>query len=235
MVTLTDPSPNFGPRRGTGTPALVVIHYTAMTSAEAACRRLCDPTAEVSAHWLIARDGAQASLVDESARAWHAGAGSWAGCDDLNSVSIGIELDNDGFSPFPEAQMAALEGLLDGIRDRWGIGPEAVIGHSDMAPGRKIDPGARFDWRRLARGGRAVWPVPTDPVPTDPVPTDPVPDVPMALRSFGYTSEVDDDVLLAAFRLRFRPGVEGPLTEADRALAGGLACLPRVDLSGFSA
>ena len=126
--------------------------------------------------------------------------------------------------------MAALEGLLDGIRDRWGIGPEAVIGHSDMAPGRKIDPGARFDWRRLARVGRAVWPVPTDPVPTDPVP-----DVRMALRSFGYTTEVDDDVLLAAFRLRFHPGAEGPLTEADRVLVGGLACLPRVDLSGFSA
>ena len=99
--------------------------------------------------------------MPEEARAWHAGAGVWGGAEDVNSRSIGIELANagplDGFPPFPEPQMAALEGLLDAICARWGIPPAGVIAHSDMAPGRKADPGPKFDWRRLARGGRAVW------------------------------------------------------------------------------
>ena len=147
---LSHPSPNFGERRGELTPTLVVIHYTAMESAEAALARLSDPVAEVSSHWLIGADGALYSLVDEAMRAWHAGAGSWGDVEDVNSASIGIELDNDGASPFPEAQMVALEELLCGVLERWAIPPEGVIGHSDCAPGRKIDPGPRFDWGRLA-------------------------------------------------------------------------------------
>ncbi len=156
------PSPNHGPRRDGAVPALVVLHYTAMATAEAALARLCDPVAEVSAHYLIAEDGRLFALVPEAARAWHAGTGSWRGRGDVNSWSVGIELANPGpladFPPFPEPQMRALEALLDELRTRWGIGPEAVIGHSDMAPGRKADPGPKFDWRRLALGGRAVWP-----------------------------------------------------------------------------
>ena len=152
-VALTHPSPNFGARRGGARPSLVVIHYTAMESAEAALARLCDPAAEVSSHWLIGADGALFSLVAEEMRAWHAGAGSWGDVVDVNSASIGIELDNDGVSPFPEAQMVALEELLGGVLARWGIPPEGVIGHSDSAPGRKIDPGPRFDWGRLALSG----------------------------------------------------------------------------------
>ncbi|HEY0275164.1 MAG TPA: N-acetylmuramoyl-L-alanine amidase, partial [Paenirhodobacter sp.] len=147
------PSPNFGPRRQGAQPELIVLHYTGMTSCAAARDRLCDPAAEVSAHWLIAEDGRAEALVAEESRAWHAGAGSWQGRGDVNSRSIGIEIANPGNRPFPEPQMAALEALLRAILHRWGIPPEAVIAHSDMAPERKIDPGPRFDWCRLARQG----------------------------------------------------------------------------------
>jgi N-acetylmuramoyl-L-alanine amidase len=155
-------SPNFGPRRDGLRPELVVLHYTAMASAEAALDRLCDPAAEVSSHYLIAEDGRTWRLVPEPMRAWHAGTGSWRGRGDVNSRSIGIELANAGpaagLPPFPEPQIAALERLLDGILARWSIPPEGVIAHSDMAPGRKVDPGPKFDWARLARGGRAARP-----------------------------------------------------------------------------
>ncbi|WP_068247985.1 N-acetylmuramoyl-L-alanine amidase, partial [Tritonibacter horizontis] len=149
------PSPNFGPRRDGLQPELIVLHYTAMTSAEAAVQRLCDPACEVSAHYVIGASGQLWQLVAEADRAWHAGAGEWAGRDDVNSRSIGIELDNRGTHPFSDPQMQVLEQLLADIMQRWAIPPEGVIGHSDMAPGRKWDPGPRFDWQRLAIGGLA--------------------------------------------------------------------------------
>jgi N-acetylmuramoyl-L-alanine amidase len=159
-VTLTHPSPNFGERRGGQRPDLVVIHYTAMASCAEALERLCDPVAEVSAHYLIDTDGTLLSLVEEASRAWHAGAGEWAGRGDVNSRSIGIELANTGSQPFPAPQMRALETLLAGILDRWSLPLQAVIGHSDMAPDRKGDPGPRFDWRGLAWQGLSIWPDP---------------------------------------------------------------------------
>ena len=107
-------SPNFGERRGDARPGLIVLHYTAMPSFAAARERLCDPAFEVSAHWLVSEQGRAEALVDESCRAWHAGAGGWGGITDVNSHSIGIELANTGFQPFPEPQMAALEALLTG-------------------------------------------------------------------------------------------------------------------------
>jgi N-acetylmuramoyl-L-alanine amidase len=208
-VSLTHPSPNFGDRRGRAVE-LVVLHYTAMPTCAAALERLCDPAAEVSAHYLIDVDGAVLGLVDESQRAWHAGAGNWGGEGDVNSRSIGIELANTGAVPFAEAQMQALEGLLAGILDRHGLPPTAVIGHSDMAPDRKADPGPRFDWRRLALQGLSVWPEPGTPR-----------DFAADLRAFGYP-ETAPDTLLTAFRLRFRPWAKGPLDDTDRALAAGL-------------
>ncbi len=135
---------------------MVVLHYTAMRDAEAAIRWLCDPASEVSAHYLIDEAGVVVAMVPEDRRAWHAGAGSWGGCDDVNSRSIGIELANDAASPFPHAQMTALETLLRDVTRRHAIPARHVIAHSDCAPGRKVDPGARFDWRRLARAGLAV-------------------------------------------------------------------------------
>ena len=211
MIVLDAPSPNFGERRNGIRPALVVIHHTAMATAEAALARLRDPAAEVSAHYLVAEDGRVWRLVDEAKRAWHAGPGSWRGMDDINSRSIGIELANPGplagFPPFPEPLMAALEALLDGITARWGIPPEAVIAHSDMAPGRKADPGPKFDWPRLARGGRAVapagagaagWAAFRD-----------------AAAAAGYPGAGDPAVLLAATRLRFRPWASAAEPEAE--------------------
>ncbi len=161
-LRITDrPSPNHGARRGGALPDMVVLHYTAMDSGRAAADRLCDPALEVSAHYLVARDGAVLALVPEERRAWHAGLSGWGGVADVNSRSIGIELDNPGhalgYPPFPEPQMAALEALLAGIMERWAIPPERIVGHACIAPGRKIDPGEKFDWRRLARGGLSVW------------------------------------------------------------------------------
>ncbi len=141
-------------------PDMVVIHYTGMETAEAALERLCDPAAEVSAHHLVAPDGRSWRMVSEARRAWHAGVARWGEVEDVNSRSIGIELAHPGhhlgWPPYPEAQMAALERLLWAIRLRWAVPPERVVGHSDVAPGRKIDPGEKFDWRRLARRGLAI-------------------------------------------------------------------------------
>ena len=158
-LKVTDhPSPNFGPRRDGARPDLVVLHYTAMDSCEAARNRLCDPAAQVSCHYLISETGEVLRLVDEKMRAWHAGAGQWGDVADVNSRSIGIELANRGDHPFAAPQMAALEALLAGILDRRSIPPERVIGHSDMAPERKRDPGPKFDWKRLAVQKLSIWP-----------------------------------------------------------------------------
>ncbi|MCB1343177.1 MAG: N-acetylmuramoyl-L-alanine amidase [Pseudooceanicola sp.] len=186
-----------------------------MTGAQAALARLCDPAAEVSAHYLIGGDGTVWHLVDEAMRAWHAGAGEWAGMRDINSRSIGIELDNTGAHPFAEPQMAALEELLKGILSRHAIPPRGVIGHSDMAPGRKADPGPRFDWARLARQGLAAG---CDPC-RGPKPT------PDAFRAqaerAGFTAPADDALLLDTVRLRLRPWATGPLDAQDMAALAG--------------
>ncbi|WP_137701823.1 N-acetylmuramoyl-L-alanine amidase [Marimonas lutisalis] len=192
---------------------MIVLHYTAMATAGAALERLCDPKVEVSAHYLICERGRIWQMVDEGMRAWHAGAGRWGDVADVNSRSIGIELANRGDHPFPEPQMAALEGLMRGIMDRWGIRLERVIGHSDMAPGRKGDPGRRFDWARLARAGLSVWPGAGTPG-----------DFAADAAAFGYpVGDVEDGAILDAFRLRFRPWAEGELEDADRAAMADLA------------
>lgn len=194
-------------------PELVVIHYTAMESCAASRARLCDPVAEVSAHWLIDLDGTAEQLVDETRRAWHAGAGAWGAVTDVNSHSIGIELQNAGNHPFPAPQMAALENLLTAILTRWDIPPQCVIAHSDMAPERKSDPGPRFDWRRLARQGLSVWPAQAE--------ADPAAFLP-ALHRFGYP-EAAPEALLTAFRLRFAPWARGPVSGSDAGAACDLA------------
>lgn len=204
---------------------MIVLHYTAMESAEAALDRLCDPTSEVSAHYVIEGGGAVWALVPEEARAWHAGAGAWGDVADVNSRSIGIELANrgplDDLPPFPEPQMAALEALLDAIAGRWAIPPERVIGHSDMAPGRKTDPGPKFDWRRLALGGRAVF---VDPPRASSGAAD-LAAFAVHAGAMGYHAPAAGGwpVVLDAFRLRFRPGATGPISAADVALAAGIA------------
>lgn len=228
MPAIWHPSPNFGPRRGGLTPTLIVLHYTAMAPARAALGRLCDPGAEVSAHYLIGAGGSVWQMVEEPMRAWHAGAGEWRGLDDINSRSIGIELDNLGSHPFAEPQMAALERLLAGIMARWGIGPAGVIGHSDMAPERKCDPGPRFDWRRLARAGLAVWPkAEADAEAGACAEGEAGGDMAAFLRAahrFGYPRGASAEAVLGAFRRRFRPwDAAAPLGRADVAAIADLA------------
>ncbi len=229
MVIHDHPSPNFGQRRGGARPELVVLHYTAMQGHEAALDRLCDPEAEVSAHYLVGLDGQIWRLVDESLRAWHAGAGEWRGRGDVNSRSIGIELVNcaslDDNPPFPEPQMAALEALLRDILNRWSLPPEAVIAHSDLAPDRKVDPGPKFDWQRLAVAGLGVTATPSTPADAE------WPGFLESARLFGYPARAQDEVL-QAFRLRFRPNALGrPLEPADVALISAL-CRVRPAIDG---
>lgn len=223
--TITDvPSPNFGPRREGARADMVVLHYTAMESCDAARARLCDAAAEVSCHYLISETGEVFRLVDETMRAWHAGAGQWGDVGDVNSRSVGIELANRGDHPFAAPQMEALEGVLAAILRRWAIAPERVIGHSDMAPLRKCDPGPRFDWRRLALQGLSVWPEPGG------CGGDFIADA----RAFGYACD-DAEALLCAFRQRFRPHASGPLEDTDRALMHDLAARFPVDRRAFCA
>lgn len=210
-------------------PDLVVIHYTAMQSAKAAADTLCNPDTQVSAHYLIAEDAEVISLVPEALRAWHAGAGQWGAVTDVNSRSIGIELANTGVTPFAAAQMDALADLLRGLAARWAIRPERVIGHSDMAPGRKIDPGARFDWRRLAREGLSVWPAPV----AAGIPSEIVDEAAFCamMAAFGYRASDDPVLLKDVFRLRFRPRHTGPLDATDLAMITDLARRFPVDVN----
>ena len=155
-------SPNHGPR---GEPAridMLVLHYTGMKSAEAAIERLCDPNAKVSAHYVVEENGGIWRLVPEARRAFHAGISCWEGESALNTVSLGIEIVNSGhewgYRPFPEEQMASVETLCRDLVSRYSIPPHRIVGHSDIAPERKSDPGELFDWPRLARAGIGIWP-----------------------------------------------------------------------------
>ena len=140
---------------------MIVLHYTGMPTGEAALQRLCDPAAKVSAHYLVEEDGRVFALVPEERRAWHAGLAFWQGHRDINALSVGIEIVNPGhefgYRPFPEIQIEAVIELVGDIRSRWTIDDDRIVGHSDVAPDRKEDPGELFPWRRLAAGGHGLW------------------------------------------------------------------------------
>ncbi|RLJ59154.1 N-acetylmuramoyl-L-alanine amidase [Litoreibacter meonggei] len=211
------PSPNFGERKDGARPDLVVLHYTAMECCDAACRTLCNPDNEVSAHYLIRKDGHVIQMVEESKRAWHAGTGTWQGQGDVNSRSIGIEMSNTGFVPFAAPLVDTLEILLSGIMARWDIPAAGVIAHSDFAPGRKIDPGRRFDWQRLVRQRLAIWPKNMKDAEAD------LARFVRAAIAFGYPDSTEPETLLASFRLRFNPTAQGPVTARDVSMAEALA------------
>lgn len=209
------PSPNFDERK---LPiSMLVLHYTGMQDAASAIARLTDAEAKVSAHYLIAEDGEIVRMVDEDKRAWHAGLSSWRRITDVNSASIGIELVNPGhefgYRPFPPAQMDALIPLVKDIVDRHGIAPANVVGHSDVAPQRKMDPGELFDWERLARLGLALR---RPQAKADPHWTDG--GTLLALERFGY-DVTDGPAALRAFQRRFRPErVDGVADGETRAI-----------------
>lgn len=226
------PSPNFDARQCA--ISHIILHYTDMPDCEAALARLCDASAKVSAHYLIRRDGHIFALVDEAERAWHAGVSFWQGETDMNSASIGIELDHDGhkeseMAAFPAPQMAALMSLLKDIVARHALDPRHVLGHSDIAPGRKIDPGEAFDWKALEAAGFGVWPGDID-----------VPDLPdliegsthdkgdkavaplqKALAAIGYQIAADGVYgdttakVISAFQRHFRPSQIDGIADAQ--------------------
>lgn len=157
-------SPNFGPRNDGMKPDMIVLHYTGMETGHGAEAWLCDPASEVSSHYLVHEDGRIVQMVRESDRAWHAGKSSWRGRTDINSCSVGIEIVNPGhtigYKAFPKRQMVAVVELCRGIIKRHEVAPERVLGHSDVALGRKIDPGERFPWRFLFHSGVGHWVAP---------------------------------------------------------------------------
>jgi N-acetylmuramoyl-L-alanine amidase len=210
------PSPNFDER---ALPvSLIVLHYTGMLDAPSAIARLTDAAAKVSSHYLIAEDGQVLRLVAEDKRAWHAGRSHWRGIDDVNSASIGIELVNPGhehgYRPFPEPQMAALLRLMKDLVDRHGVTRGNIVGHSDVAPARKEDPGELFDWERLARL-RLALPRPQRYL-SDPLWTDG--GFLLALERFGY-EVIDAEAAVRAFQRRFRPErIDGVIDGESRAI-----------------
>ena len=194
------PSDNFDARR----PVVIVLHFTEQDSVQQSLDTLRSRNSggRVSSHYLVGDDGRIYQLVSDQDRAWHAGAGSWGAITDLNSASIGIEIDNDGHEPYTEPQIAALLKLLDDLTTRLRIPKSQVIGHSDLAPTRKVDPGPHFPWKRLADAGYGRWPQDTASAPP------PGFDGWAAMAAFGYPL-ADRAAALRAFRMRFRGRDDG--------------------------
>jgi len=201
------PSPNFNERKTV--LRYIVLHYTGMENGEMALERMCDPSAQVSAHYMIEEDGRVFQLVDEDKRAWHAGVSCWQGERDMNSASIGIEIVNGGHDfglpEFPAVQIEAVIELVKSVMERHGIKAKDVIGHSDIAPGRKQDPGEKFPWDQLARAGCAI----AAPEPKNDALSG---DIEQALVQIGYSLEPGLDAVIEAFQRRYRPdGILGRL------------------------
>jgi N-acetylmuramoyl-L-alanine amidase len=230
--------------------SLLVLHYTGMDSADAAIERLCDPDAAVSAHYVVCEDGRIVQLVDEGRRAWHAGLGVWAGEADVNSASVGIEIVNGGHDfglpPFPEVQIEAVIALSRAILVRNSIAPSHVIGHSDMAPERKRDPGERFPWEQLAREGVGLFPegVPEGEgraflMPGQEAGT--VADLQGELHDIGYEIAMDcaygpsTQAVVTAFQRRFRPWrIDGVIDLQTRWRINQVWSLVHTDLPGLN-
>jgi N-acetylmuramoyl-L-alanine amidase len=231
MRRIERPSPNHDARPREGAIDMLILHYTGMKSASEALARLCDPSAKVSAHYTIGEDGAVYAHVPESRRAWHAGQSYWAGVSDINACSIGIELVNPGhefgYRAFPDTQIAALTTLCHSILMRHPIPSWRVLGHSDVAPARKEDPGELFPWEELAQAGIGLWPqasestLVADSLAADALAAD-------ALARFGYDPEAPMDKVITAFQRHYRPYAVNGIWDGVCAglLAGLLANTP---------
>jgi N-acetylmuramoyl-L-alanine amidase len=221
MKLVDRPSPNRDSRGGAPIDILV-LHYTGMPSGDAALARLCDPATKVSAHYMIDEDGMVYALVPEEMRAWHAGVSYWAGARNINARSIGIELVNPGhefgYRAFPKTQIAALIELANAILARHPIPAWRVLGHSDVAPARKDDPGELFPWKELSEKGIGLWPGKgADPGEAR---------VAELLARYGYDPEASLEKAVTAFQRHFRPTrVDGMADAETRALLAGLIAL----------
>lgn len=220
LVQALCPSPNFEPRRSKGRADMLILHYTGMMSAARAIAWLADPASKVSCHYVVDEDGSITQMVRESDRAWHAGVGCWAGESDINSASIGIEIQNPGhdlgYPEFTDAQMTAVIALAQDIIMRNAIPRARVLAHSDVSPGRKIDPGEKFDWARLHAAGIGHW-VPPAPLDESEIgrgagDSDPmIAHATSRLAEYGYAIAPSDTLdakgaaVVRAFQLHFRP------------------------------
>jgi N-acetylmuramoyl-L-alanine amidase len=238
MTTIERLSPNHD-ERGAAPVDMLVLHYTGMQTGEAALTRMCDPAAKVSAHYMVEEDGRIFRLVPEDRRAWHAGVSSWRGHRDINARSIGIEIVNPGhefgYRDFPKPQITALVALSRRILGRYPIPARNVVGHSDVAPARKTDPGERFPWLTLAKAGIGLWPAPvrlrTTAKAFDAGATDSaIANAQSLLQCYGYAIDVtgilDDPTLqtLVAFQRHFRPSrIDGLLDVETAALIEAVA------------
>ena len=235
MKLIERPSPNYDSRNGSDIDMLV-LHYTGMPTAAEALARMIDPASKVSAHYLVDEEARVYRLVPENKRAWHAGVAQWGNVTDINSCSVGIEIANPGheygYREFTQEQTAAVIALSKEIVTRHRIKPARVLGHSDVAPTRKQDPGELFDWQRLARAGVGLWPGQVRPLGRTLNPGESGADVSglqKALAAFGYavpkTGKYDEDTqaAVAAFQRHFRPAkVDGVADGHTRALINRL-------------
>jgi N-acetylmuramoyl-L-alanine amidase len=189
---------------------MIILHYTGMRTAKAALERLCDPDSKVSAHYVLDEEGRVFQLVEDEKRAWHAGASYWGGARDINSLSIGIELVNPGhewgYRPFPETQIRSLKDLCHALMRTYAIPPARILGHSDVAPSRKTDPGELFPWRELALEGIGIWPEPQS------MDMEAAPDILAAPEIFhellirlGYDPAASVENIVTAFHRHFQP------------------------------
>ena len=244
LVNRVHPAENFEPRRKGVKPSILLMHYTGMPSCEKAIDWLSRRESKVSCHYVIDIEGSVTQMVSEKLRAWHAGVSRWRGERDINSHSIGIEIHNPGhgddYNEFPDRQMQAVTELSREIIARWGIAQENVLGHSDVSPGRKIDPGEKFDWAGLAAAGVGRW---VEPEPLGPligthsrqVTEEAIAHVQRLLAGYGYGVEINGRLdaegrdVISAFQRHFRPQrVDGVID------ASTMATLERlIDASDF--
>ena len=211
MEFIKYPSSNYGLRRADTEIEFIILHYTAM-STEKSLERLCDPVHEVSCHYLIDPSGFCYQLVDNNKRAWHAGKSYWRGYHDLNSRSLGIELVNSGNEDYPEAQMKSLIKLVQHLIESLALNPKNILGHSDIAPTRKLDPGKWFNWQKLSVNGVGFFPEVSEPIACDK-------QVFLAeAKRAGFNPNANAEHVLKTFRNRCRPKFTGELDGYDCAL-----------------
>lgn len=230
MTVILKPSPNYNQRDGNQLPRFIILHYTGMKTLTDALERLCDPVSQVSAHYTVGRDGVVFRHVDIEKRAWHAGKSSWRGIKDMNSASIGIEIENPGhehgYQPFPMEQIQAVINLAQEIIKQYRIVPQNILAHSDVAPDRKEDPGELFPWAELAKQQVGVWPEPLEEDYARIKSWD-LDKYVAAVKEYGYDTSKGYEYALRAFERHFMPEMILGTSQDENVARARLACLLR--------